>query len=102
MYVVIARGSVRQRHECQPGVFRRGSERRATGRLDVEQPDSGDPRRHQSHRCPNLGQSDHRAGPGSSIAPEAAAVNSSGDAIVIYSGYDAAGVHTEYATNHQP
>jgi hypothetical protein len=41
-------------------------------------------------------------GPGSSIAPEAAAVNSSGDAIVIYSGYDAAGVHTEYATNHQP
>jgi hypothetical protein len=42
------------------------------------------------------------AGPGSSIAPEAAAVNSSGDAIVIYSGYDAAGVHTEYATNHQP
>ena len=42
------------------------------------------------------------SGPGSSIAPEAAAVNSSGDAIVIYSGYDAAGIHTEYATNHQP
>jgi hypothetical protein len=42
------------------------------------------------------------SGPGSSIAPEAAAVNSSGDAIVIYSGYDANGVHTEYATNHQP
>ena len=42
------------------------------------------------------------SGPGSSIAPEAAAVNSAGDAIVIYSGYDAAGVHTEYATNHHP
>jgi len=39
---------------------------------------------------------------GSSISPEAAAVNSSGDAIVIYSGYDAASVHTEYATNYQP
>ena len=42
------------------------------------------------------------SGPGSYIAPEAAAVNSSGDAIVIYSGYDANSVHTEYATNHQP
>jgi hypothetical protein len=42
------------------------------------------------------------SGPGSYIAPEAAAVNSSGDAIVIYSGYDATGVHTEYATNHLP
>jgi hypothetical protein len=40
------------------------------------------------------------SGPGSEIAPEAAAVNSSGNAIVIYSGYDANGVHTEYATNH--
>ncbi len=42
------------------------------------------------------------SGPGSYIAPEAAAVNSSGDAIVIYSGYDANSVHTEYATNYQP
>lgn len=42
------------------------------------------------------------SGPGSSISPEAAAVNSSGKAIVIYSGYDAASVHTEYATNYQP
>jgi hypothetical protein len=42
------------------------------------------------------------SGPGSSIAPEAAAVNSAGDAIVIYSGYDAAGVHTEYAINYHP
>jgi hypothetical protein len=42
------------------------------------------------------------SGPGSSISPEAAAVNSSGNAIVIYSGYDAASVHTEYATNYQP
>jgi hypothetical protein len=41
--------------------------------------------------------------PGSSeIGPEAAAVNSSGNAIVIYSGYNAASVHTEYATNYQP
>ena len=42
------------------------------------------------------------SGPGSSIAPEAAAVNSSGDATVIYSGYDAASVHTEYATSYRP
>jgi hypothetical protein len=42
------------------------------------------------------------SGPGSSIGPEAAAVESSGNAIVIYSGYDSAGVHTEYATNYQP
>jgi hypothetical protein len=40
------------------------------------------------------------SGPGSEIAPEAAAVNSSGNAVVIYSGYDANGVHTEYVTNH--
>jgi hypothetical protein len=40
------------------------------------------------------------SGPGSEIAPEAVAVNSSGNAIVIYSGYDANSVHTEYATNH--
>jgi hypothetical protein len=42
------------------------------------------------------------SGPGNSISPEAAAVDSSGNAIVIYSGYDAASVHTEYATNYQP
>ncbi len=42
------------------------------------------------------------SGPGTSISPEAAAVDSSGDAIVIYSGYNAASVHTEYATNYQP
>jgi hypothetical protein len=42
------------------------------------------------------------SGPGSYISPEAAAVDSSGNAIVIYSGYNAAGVHTEYATNYQP
>ena len=42
------------------------------------------------------------SGPGSYISPEAAAVNPSGNAIVIYSGYNAAGVHTEYATNYQP
>jgi hypothetical protein len=42
------------------------------------------------------------SGPGSYIAPEAVAANSSGDAIVIYSGYDAASVHTEYATNYHP
>src|SRR5215472_6791293 len=40
------------------------------------------------------------SGPGTSISPEAAAVDSSGNAIVIYSGYDAASVHTEYATNY--
>jgi len=42
------------------------------------------------------------SGPGSYISPEAAAVDSSGNGIVIYSGYDAASVHTEYATNYQP
>ena len=42
------------------------------------------------------------SGPGSSIGPEAAAVDSSGNAIVIYSGYDTASVHTEYATNYLP
>lgn len=42
------------------------------------------------------------SGPGTSISPEAAAVDSSGNAIVIYSGYNAASVHTEYATNYQP
>jgi hypothetical protein len=36
------------------------------------------------------------------IGPEAAAVNASGDAIVIYSGYNAAAVHTEYASNYTP
>jgi hypothetical protein len=42
------------------------------------------------------------SGPGNEIGPEAAAVNSSGNAIVIYSGYDAASVHTEYVTTYQP
>jgi hypothetical protein len=42
------------------------------------------------------------SGPGSEIGPEAAAVNSAGDAIVIYSGYDVNSVHTEYAVNYQP
>jgi hypothetical protein len=42
------------------------------------------------------------SGPGTSIGPEAAAVDSSGSAIVIYSGYNAASVHTEYVTNYQP
>ncbi len=42
------------------------------------------------------------SGPGTYIAPEAAAVEASGNAIVIYSGYDTASVHTEYATNYQP
>jgi hypothetical protein len=42
------------------------------------------------------------SGPGTSISPEAAAVDSSGNAIVIYSGYNATAVHTEYATNYQP
>ncbi|HKF45951.1 MAG TPA: hypothetical protein VKB38_01240 [Terracidiphilus sp.] len=41
-------------------------------------------------------------GPGNSISPEAAAVESSGNAIAIYSGYDASSVHTEYVTSHQP
>jgi hypothetical protein len=40
------------------------------------------------------------SGPGSEISPEAMAVNSSGNAAVIYSGYSADGVHTEYATTH--
>ncbi|HEX3742642.1 MAG TPA: hypothetical protein VHW09_01875 [Bryobacteraceae bacterium] len=40
------------------------------------------------------------SGPGSEISPEATAVNSSGSAVVIYSGYDANNVHTEYATNY--
>lgn len=41
--------------------------------------------------------------PGSSeIVPEAAAVNTSGNAIVVYSGYNAADVHTEYAANFTP
>lgn len=35
------------------------------------------------------------------LSPEAAAVSSSGGAIVVYSGYDANDVHTEYATNYQ-
>ncbi|HXM40746.1 MAG TPA: hypothetical protein VN924_05810 [Bryobacteraceae bacterium] len=38
----------------------------------------------------------------SEIAPEAAAVNSAGNAIVIYSGYNAADVHTEYASSYTP
>lgn len=42
------------------------------------------------------------SGPGSYISPEAAAVETSGNAVVIYSGYNAASVHTEYATNYQP
>jgi hypothetical protein len=42
------------------------------------------------------------SGPGNSISPEAAAVESSGNAIAVYSGYDASSVHTEYATSYQP
>jgi len=42
------------------------------------------------------------SGPGSSIALEAAAVNSAGNALAIYSGYDVNNVHTEYATNFRP
>jgi hypothetical protein len=45
------------------------------------------------------------SGPGNSslgIAPEGAAVNSAGDAVVVYSGYDPAQVHTEYASNFKP
>jgi len=42
------------------------------------------------------------SGPGSYISPEASAVEATGKAIVIYSGYNAASVHTEYATNYQP
>lgn len=41
--------------------------------------------------------------PGSTeIGPEAAAVNSSGNAIAIYSGYNPNDVHTEYAANYTP
>jgi hypothetical protein len=39
---------------------------------------------------------------GNEIGPEAAAVSSSGSAVVVYSGYDANNVHTEYATTYQP
>lgn len=42
------------------------------------------------------------SGAGSFIGPEAAAVDSLGNAIVVYSGYNAASVHTEYATSYQP
>ena len=42
------------------------------------------------------------SGPGTFIGPEAAAVNSSGSAVVIYSAYNGASVHTEYAINYQP
>ena len=42
------------------------------------------------------------SGPGTYISPEAAGVESAGNAIVIYSGYDATSVHTEYVTNYQP
>jgi hypothetical protein len=42
------------------------------------------------------------SGPGTYISPEAAAVEPSGNAIAIYSGYDAASVHTAYVTNYQP
>lgn len=40
--------------------------------------------------------------PGNEISPEAVAVSSSGNAIAVYSGYDANNVHTEYATNFRP
>jgi hypothetical protein len=39
---------------------------------------------------------------GNEISPEAATVNSSGSAVVVYSGYDANSVHTEYVTNYHP
>jgi hypothetical protein len=42
------------------------------------------------------------SGPGSEIGPEAIAVNSLGDAIVVYSGYNSASVHTEYAITYKP
>lgn len=42
------------------------------------------------------------SGPGTSIAPEAAAVESAGNGVVVYSGYNASSVHTEYATNYRP
>jgi hypothetical protein len=35
-------------------------------------------------------------------APEAAAVNSAAKAIVVYSGYNSSGVHTEYAASYRP
>jgi hypothetical protein len=36
------------------------------------------------------------------ISPEAAAVSSSGSAIITYSGYNQAAVHTEYVSNYTP
>jgi hypothetical protein len=42
------------------------------------------------------------SGPGGEISPEAAAISSSGSAVVVYSGYDVNSVHTEYAINYQP
>jgi hypothetical protein len=42
------------------------------------------------------------SGPGAEIGPEAAAVSSPGSAIVVYSGYDANNVHTEYVVNYHP
>jgi hypothetical protein len=42
------------------------------------------------------------SGPGNYISPEAAGVESSGNAIAIYSGYDASSVHTEYAMSYRP
>lgn len=42
------------------------------------------------------------SGPGNCISPEAAAVESLGNAIAMYSGFDISSVHTEYATNDQP
>jgi hypothetical protein len=48
-------------------------------------------------------QSGHLSVPGSTeIDPGAAAVNAAGDAIVIYSGYNATDVHTEYASTYTP
>ncbi|HEY6446223.1 MAG TPA: hypothetical protein VIY53_07185 [Acidobacteriaceae bacterium] len=42
------------------------------------------------------------SGPLSYISPEAAAVEPNGNGMVIYSGYNAASVHTEYAINYLP
>jgi hypothetical protein len=42
------------------------------------------------------------SGPGTYISPEAAAVESAGNAVAIYSGYDGSSVHTEYGTSYQP
>jgi hypothetical protein len=42
-----------------------------------------------------------KAGP-AEISPEAAAVSSSGGAVIIYSGYNQAAVHTEYVSNYTP